>query len=78
MIFQKERTSNHCVTGKIIQGNVEAMYIILKQQYILLITLEAGRMEISDSSALLTLRYPLQEHSSTPYGINATIKVVFK
>lgn len=35
-------------------------------------------MEISDSSALLTLRYPLQEYSSTHYGINATIKVIFK
>lgn len=53
MAHQNERIPNHCVTGKIIQGNVASTYIILKQQYILLITFEAGRIEISDSSALL-------------------------
>lgn len=72
MGHQNERISNHCVTGKITQGNLAAIYIILKEQYILLITSEMRRMEISDTSALLTLRYPLQEHSSTHYRINAT------
>lgn len=70
------RVSNHCVAGKIMQGNLAAIYIIVR--ILLFTTFKAGRMEISDSSALLILRYPFQEHSSTHHGVNATIKAIFK
>lgn len=82
MVHQKERVSNHCVQGEIIQGNLTTIYIVLKPSYwffyyYFLFLRQAGRMEISDSSVLLILRYSLREQSSTNDLINAPMAFIF-